>query len=133
MEAEMKEMDVKQGKNAYSEDDNFDEAIPIQIIKEKTTEAYKEKMNKDIGTIDKNLNRTVVQRTKQRPIYEVIDEDYIKMFHIFPDDFITKCKKIPNKPQTLSGVVKNSIKLMAMEKKKFICTGYQVLAKVLDI
>ena len=31
IEAEMKEMDVKQGKKAYSEDDNFDEAIPIQF------------------------------------------------------------------------------------------------------
>ena len=29
MEAEMKEMDEKLGKNAFSEDDNFDEAIPI--------------------------------------------------------------------------------------------------------
>ena len=36
-EAEMKEIDVKQGKNAYSEDDNFDEAIPIQVRKERTT------------------------------------------------------------------------------------------------
>ena len=33
MEAEMKEMDVKQGKNTCSEDDNFDEALPIQIRK----------------------------------------------------------------------------------------------------
>ena len=41
----MKEIDVKKGKNAYSEDDNFDETIPIQIRKERTTEAYKEKMN----------------------------------------------------------------------------------------
>ena len=40
MESEMKDMDVKQGKNAYSEEDNFDEAIPIQIRKEITTEAY---------------------------------------------------------------------------------------------
>ena len=30
-------MDVKQGKKAYSEDDNADEAIPTQIIKERTT------------------------------------------------------------------------------------------------
>ena len=45
MEAEIKEMDVKQEKNAYSEDDNFDEAIPIQIRKEKEIEAYKENMN----------------------------------------------------------------------------------------
>ena len=29
METEMKEMDEKLGKNALSEDDNFDEAIPI--------------------------------------------------------------------------------------------------------
>ena len=33
MEAEMKEIDVKQGKKAYSKDDNVDEAIPIQIRK----------------------------------------------------------------------------------------------------
>ena len=46
MEAEIKEMDVKQGNKAYSEDANVDEAIPIQIIKERTTEAYKEKRTK---------------------------------------------------------------------------------------
>ena len=40
-------------------------------------------MNKDIETIDKNENiKIVVQRTKWRPIYEVIDEDYIKNSHI---------------------------------------------------
>ena len=33
----MKEIDIKQGKNDYSEDSNVDEAIPIQIIKERTT------------------------------------------------------------------------------------------------
>ena len=38
-EAEMKEMDVKQGKKAYSEDANVEEEIPIQIRKERTTEA----------------------------------------------------------------------------------------------
>ena len=56
METEIKEMDEKLGKNALSEDDNFDEAIPIQIIKERTTESYKEKMNEDIETIDNNDN-----------------------------------------------------------------------------
>ena len=64
MEAEMKEMDVKQGKKAYSEDANVDEAIPIQIRKEITKEAYKEKTNEDIETIEKYENRTVVQRSK---------------------------------------------------------------------
>ena len=48
-------------------------------------------MNEDIETIDKNENRKiVVQRTKWRPIYEVIDEDYIKNSHKFPDDFYHK-------------------------------------------
>ena len=37
-------------------------------------------MNQYIETIDKYDNRTVVQKTKWRPIYEVIDEDYIKKF-----------------------------------------------------
>ena len=72
-------MDDKLGKNAFLDDDNFDEEIPIQIRKERTTESYKEKMNKDIETIDKNDNsKQIVQKTKWRPIYEVIDEDYIK-------------------------------------------------------
>ena len=85
METEMKEIDDKLGKNASSEDDNFDEAIPIQIRKQRTTEAYKEKMNEDIETIDKNDNsKQIVQKTKQRPIYEVIDEDYsIVSFKVF--------------------------------------------------
>ena len=68
MEAEMKEMDVKQGNKAYSENNNVDEAIPIQIRKERTTEAYKEKMNQDLEKIDKYENRTVFKRTKWRPI-----------------------------------------------------------------
>ena len=37
METEMKEMDDKLGKNAFLDDDNFDEAIPLQIRKERTT------------------------------------------------------------------------------------------------
>ena len=52
-------------------------------------------MNEDIETIEKNENsKQIVQKTKWRPIYEVIDEDYIKKFNIFPDDFITKCKRM---------------------------------------
>ena len=39
METEMKEMNEKLGGNPFKDDDNFDEAIPIQIIKERTTEA----------------------------------------------------------------------------------------------
>ena len=73
-------------------------------------------MNEDIKTIDKNENsKTIVQKTKWRPIYEVIDEDYIKKSHIFPDDFITQCKQCPNEPQNISSDVKNNIKRMAIE------------------
>ena len=55
----MKEMNDKLGKNAFLDDDNFDEAIPIQIRKERTTEAYKEHMNEDIETIDKKENTSL--------------------------------------------------------------------------
>ena len=58
-------------------------------------------MNQYIETIDKYENRRVFQRTKWRPIYEIIDEDYIKNSNIFPDDFIIKCKQFPNKPQNI--------------------------------
>ena len=37
METKIKEMDDKLGKNAFLDDDNFDEAIPLQIRKERTT------------------------------------------------------------------------------------------------
>ena len=64
-------------------------------------------MNEDIETIDKNENsKKIVQKNKWGPIYEVIDEDYIKKSHIFPDNYITKCKQCPNEPQTILGVVK---------------------------
>ena len=99
MESEMKEMDVKKGKLAYWEDANVYKAIPTQSRKERTTESHKETMNQDIETIDKYENRLVVQKTKWRPIYEVIDEGYIKNSNMFPDDFIRKCKQFPNEPQ----------------------------------
>ena len=41
METEMKEMNDKLGENPFKDDANFDEAIPIQIRKERTTQAYK--------------------------------------------------------------------------------------------
>ena len=120
METEMKEMDDELGKNAFLDDDNFDEAIPVQIRKERTTEGYKEKMNEDIGTIDKNDNsKQIVQETKWRTIYEVIYEDYIKKYNIFPDAFITKCKQCPNEPQNISSDEKNNIKCMAMEQSLY--------------
>ena len=58
----------------------------------------------------------MVQKTKCRPIYEVIDEDYIKNSNIFPDDFITKCKKCPNEPQNISSDVKNNINVWKWNK-----------------
>ena len=77
-------------------------------------------MNKDIETIEKNDNsKQMVQKTKWRPIYEVIDEDYIKKSNIFPDAFITKCKQFPKKPQNISSDVKNNIKRMATEKSLY--------------
>ena len=76
-------------------------------------------MHLDIETIDKYENITVAQRTKWRPIYEVIDEDYIKNADIFPDDLIIKCKQFPNEPQNISGDVKKNIKRMATEQSLY--------------
>ena len=50
-------------------------------------------MNQDIETIEKYEDIRVVNKTQLIPIYEVIDEDYIKDSNIFPDDFIRECKK----------------------------------------
>ena len=58
-------------------------------------------MNEDIETIDKYENRRIVNKIQWRPIYEVIDEAYIKDSKIFPDDIIRECKKKPNEPQCI--------------------------------
>ena len=39
METEMKELNEKLVENPFKDDDNYDEAIPIQIGKERTIEA----------------------------------------------------------------------------------------------
>ena len=89
-------------------------------------------MSKDIETIDKNENsKTIVQKTKWRPIYEVIDEDFIKNSNIFPDAFIPKFKRCPNEPQNISSDVKKH--RTYGNGTKFICTGYHVLAEGLEI
>ena len=69
----MTKMDLTPDHLADSEDEGVDEAIPIHIRKERTTKAYKETMNQDIETIDTYENRTKVNITQWRPIYEVID------------------------------------------------------------
>ena len=51
-------------------------------------------MSQDITNIDTYETRTKVHTTKWRPIYEVIDETYIKDSNILPEDFIRECKKI---------------------------------------
>ena len=58
---------------AVSENANVHEAIPIDLRKEQSTEAYKETMSKDINNIDTYETRTKVNTTKWRQIYEVID------------------------------------------------------------
>ena len=70
METEMKEMNEKLVEIPFKDDENFDEAIPIQIRKERTTEAYKDNMNKDIETVEKNENsKQIFQKTKNGQQY----------------------------------------------------------------
>ena len=88
----MNKMDLTAGNLAGSEDESVDEAIPIQIRKERTTKSCKDTMSQYNETIDKYDNRRIVNITQWRLIYEVIDETYIKESNIFPDDFIRECK-----------------------------------------
>ena len=65
MENEMKEMNEKIVENPFKDDGNFDEAIPIHIIKERTTQAYNDNMDQDIKFIEKNENsKNIFQKTK---------------------------------------------------------------------
>ena len=88
----MNKMDLTPDHLEDSEDEGVDGAIPIHIRKERTTKSYKETMTQDIETIDTYENRTKVNITQRRPIYEVIDEAYIKESNILPDYFIKECK-----------------------------------------
>ena len=88
METELTEMDSRTENLAVTEEANVDKAIPIYLKKEQNTEAYKETMSKDIDNIDTYETRTKANTTKWRPIYEVIDEAYIKGSKMFSDDFI---------------------------------------------
>ena len=45
-------------------------------------------MSKDIDNMDTFETRTKINTTKWRPIYELIDEAYIKGSKIFSDDFM---------------------------------------------
>ena len=66
----MKEMNEKIVENPFKDDDNFDEGIPMQIRKERTTQAYKDNMDKDIETVENNDNsKQIFQKTKWRTIY----------------------------------------------------------------
>ena len=49
-------------------------------------------MIQDSNNIDTYETRTKINTTKWRPVYEFIDEAYIKYSNIFPEDFIIECK-----------------------------------------
>ena len=126
MEAEMSKMDLTPEHLAYSEDEGADEAIPFHIRKEIIKKAYKETTRQDIETIDIYETRTKFYITQWRPIYEVIDESYIKESNIPPDNFIIECKNNSNEQLFISSDVKNNIKKWQRNKvymKKFSSFG----------
>ena len=91
----------------------------MHLIKEQSTEEYKETMSKDIKNIDTYETRTKVDTKKCRPIYEVIYEAYIKDSKNFPDNFIRDCKNNSNKARDIPRDVKNNIKRMEMEQSLY--------------
>ena len=60
----MKEIEDKIVEKPYKDDVNYDEAIPLQIIKERTTEAYKDNMDQDIKSVEKNENSKIIVQNK---------------------------------------------------------------------
>ena len=58
MEAELMKMDSIPDNLVVSEGESVDEAVPIDIIKERNTKSYKETMSQDINNIDTSENRT---------------------------------------------------------------------------
>ena len=88
----------------------------IHIIKERKTKAHNDTMGQDIENIGTYETITKVNTTKWRPIYEVIDEAYIKESNIFPDYFIREFKTIQKNHYLYQVTKKNNIKRMAMEQ-----------------
>ena len=82
MEAEMTKMYLTSDHLSDSKDEGADEAVPIDIIKERNTKAYKETMSQYIEHVNTYETRTKVNTTQWRPIYEVIDGSYIKESNI---------------------------------------------------
>ena len=73
-------------------------------------------MSQDINNIDTYETRTKFNATKWTPIYEVIDEAYIKESNIFVEDLSDNVKKHSNVELDIPHEVKNNIKRMAMEQ-----------------
>ena len=82
MESELTEMDSRTDNLAVFKEANVDEAIPIDLRKEQSTEAYKETISKDIHNIYTYETITKVNTTQWRPIYEVTYEAYIKYYKL---------------------------------------------------
>ena len=74
----MTKMDSIPDHLAVSEDESVDEAVPIDIRKERNTKSYKDTTSQYINNIDTYKTRTKVNTKKWRPIHGVIDEAYIK-------------------------------------------------------
>ena len=110
MEAELIKTYSRPDNFEVSEDASVDEAVPIDIRKERNTKAYKETTRQDIKNIDTYETRTKDNTKKWRPIFEVIDESYIKDSKISPEDFIREYKNKSNIELDIPLDVKNNIR-----------------------
>ena len=91
MEAELTELSEKNPKPenlAVTEEADVYEAIPMHLLKERKTKAYKDIMNIDIEKIDNFSKRNKLYTTQWRTIHEVIVEAYFKESDIFLDGTI---------------------------------------------
>ena len=114
MEAKLIKLDSKTDNLEVTEESNVYDDIPIDLRKERRTQAYKETMSIDIENIDTFETINIVNTIKWRPIFEVIDEAYFIGSKIFSDDFIIECKDNSNEAHDIPREVKNNNNRMAI-------------------
>ena len=116
MEAELTQMDSKTDHLAVTEEANIDKVIPIDLRKERSILAYKETSGMDIENIAIFKIRNKVNRVKWMPIFEGIDEAYLRGSKSFSDNFMKECKDNSNEAQFIPLEINNNMKQMGMEQ-----------------
>ena len=107
---ELPEIDSETDNLAVTDKEDVDESIPIYLKKEKKHKYTRKKRTLILISSTHLKKRNKVNTIKWRPIYEVIEEAYLKKSEEFPEDFMKQCKDNEKEAQFIPLDVKNNIK-----------------------